>query len=110
MTNKQNLIERLEFRLPLNQPNGFKHWEVAELNGTRYCRYEGSKIIYVEKKLGDVLSCVECDSKLEQIAVRHSVHNGPGELCGGGEVINENVAYCPNCETKPNPYGSPINE
>lgn len=50
----------------------------------------------------------KCGETIMSARVHHPIWDGPFKCSGGGEVKVEEVPYCPKCETKPNPYGAPI--
>lgn len=62
-------------------------------------------------KQGDIYICSDCNATILSVTVTHSIHL-PGGLLGGiagfGEVVSEEVPYCPNCDSKPNPQGKPV--
>lgn len=46
-------------------------------------------------------SCNKCNSEIQQTTGYASVHDGPGNMSGGGTVLHYPVPYCPKCEGKP---------
>ncbi len=51
-----------------------------------------------------------CGAKIMTVTVRHSVHDGPSPLSGGGDVDIELVPYCPTCQQKPSEHGAPVRQ
>lgn len=62
----------------------------------RWTKYDGKYV------------CNDCGATIMAVHVAHPVHDGPFPGSGSGEVVTEEVGYCPNCEKKPSPYGAPI--
>lgn len=52
--------------------------------------------------------CRECGEVIMQARVAHPIHSRSMPGAGSGRCSYEDIGYCPNCETKPNCYGSPI--
>lgn len=50
----------------------------------------------------------QCGKVIMEATVYHPIWDGPFKCSGGGEVQTESVPYCPDCETKPNTRGTPI--
>lgn len=57
---------------------------------------------------GSGYRCKDCNAVLMAVSVAHSIHFKDMHGAGGGDVQREEVPYCPNCELKPSPYGTPI--
>lgn len=49
-----------------------------------------------------------CGAVVQGQRVYHSVHDGPFPLSGSGQVVTEEVPYCPQCEAVPMWQGAPI--
>jgi len=90
------LIEGDIFRVP---PSGLEKPEDDK-------RAPGDESNWVKR--GEVWHCKECDAVIQAATVAHSIHSRLFPGAGSGEVHNEIVGYCPNCEKKPNFYGTPI--
>ncbi len=52
--------------------------------------------------------CRDCDAVIQVATVAHPIHSRLFPGAGSGQVHNEKVGYCPNCEKKPNFHGTPI--
>lgn len=59
---------------------------------------------------GDGYKCKTCGSTIMAAEVRHSVHWKGFIMAGPGRVETTKEPYCPKCETKPDPNGSPVYE
>jgi len=70
-------------------------------------REAGNMENYVED--GDGHKCKDCGTTIIGATVAHPVWIR-GFSGGGGEVKNETVPYCPNCEKKPDFHGAPVYE
>ena len=76
----------------------------------------GKMLVYLDNisdpgNTGTILR--NCDwfgiSDIMMSEVNHPIWDAPEDFCGGsGRVATEYVAYCPKCEEKPSPNGSPI--
>ena len=100
----------LEFKL-IKDREGFNMKEASKCQkcSTSYLKKAGSNIIYKSKDNND-WNCASCGSEIVGASVSHSLHDPNFTCAGGGSVITEFVPYCPNCEKKPNPNGSPVYE
>ena len=56
-------------------------------------------VVYVEKP-GKKTRCLDCGSEIRRKRVSHSNHI-KGTLMRGGDNIEEDVPYCPKCESEP---------
>lgn len=61
-----------------------------------------------EEESFDHLKCVTCRTTIERVEVVHKIHTSLFNLPGTEKNSYENVPYCPACERKPNPEGTPI--
>jgi hypothetical protein len=59
---------------------------------------------------GDGYKCKTCGSTIMAAEVSHSVHWKGFNMAGPGRVETTREPYCPKCETKPDPNGSPVYE
>jgi hypothetical protein len=83
--------------------------EKAECDcGAVYFRKRGTDRIYKTLDKGTTFTCIYCNSIIQSVQVSHSIHDGPSPLSGHGEVVYEQVPYCPKCEKKPESNGLPI--
>ena len=70
--------------------------------------YNSGKMIYAQAKQGEDNQkpyCFDCNSKIELVEQKCSVHYRDMPLTGGGEVRTKIIPYCPKCESKPSESG-----
>lgn len=94
------VIEGDIYRIPPNQkekPESEKRAPGDENNWVK--RGEGPRGVW---------HCKECDAVIQAATVAHPIHSRTFPGAGSGQVHNETVGYCPNCEKKPNFHGTPI--
>ena len=93
---------KLEFQA-MNLPSWMKiSMEFAkDESGMVYERKKESETVYVNVKNG--YSCLDCGVGIEAVTIYHSVHDTDDliPLSGHGDVKEEEIPYCPNCEEKP---------
>lgn len=84
--------------------------DATDAEGRTYVRKVGTKIVYRLSGKGEDVNynCEGCGAGIMAIDVAHPIHDGPFALSGSGRVHRETVPYCPTCEEKPSPHGSPI--
>ena len=58
----------------------------------------------------DKFRCKKCHAVIMGAVVSHPIHLRSMPGAGSGQCQRETVPYCPNCETKPDPYGAPVYE
>jgi hypothetical protein len=106
--------EKLEFRVNEEWQKLLKEYpwmsfvpeDAKDSKGNEYQRKRGSSVIY--KKTDNGYICINCGSEIETAEVIHPVWDGPFPCSGSGKTAKETVPYCPKCEEKPNPSGTPI--
>jgi rubrerythrin len=69
-------------------------------------RVAGDMRNYIKK--GELYVCKDCNGAILGAVVAHPVHQHEIPGAGFGECQYETIAYCPNCEIRPNPNGSPV--
>jgi hypothetical protein len=52
----------------------------------------------------------QCGAVLLAAHVTHPIHDSAIPLAGSGQVYTETVPYCPKCQSKPSPNGSPVRQ
>jgi hypothetical protein len=68
---------------------------------------KGSMIYVQEKQAPNSTHCYHCNSEIEVVGQKCSVHYKEfgSAMAGGGEVRTKLIPYCPNCESKPSESG-----
>ena len=70
---------------------------------------EDPQQIYVARKGSfEHLECLKCGTAAERAEVVHEIRHSRFHLLGTETSSYENVPYCPACEKKPDPDGTPI--
>ncbi len=81
-------------------------------DGNNYMRPHGRQIVYKivneDDKGKQAYECAQCESKILATSIAHPIWDGPFPCSGSGQVHNEQVPYCPKCESVPNHTGIPI--
>lgn len=68
---------------------------------------ESGNFNFYERK-GDVWLCKTCGSVIAASIKYFPVWDGPFPCSGSGEVISENIPFCPTCEERPDSRGTPV--
>jgi hypothetical protein len=68
----------------------------------------GTSIVYVKEEGSSGYKCLSCGSGIVTAEVLHPIHDSLVPLSGSGEVEQELVPFCPECEEKPSERGSII--
>lgn len=71
-------------------------------------RKAGDSSFYVPVEGTENFTCKECGAMILAARVAHPIWDGPFPCSGNGQVHNEYLPYCPNCEEEPDFHGSPI--
>lgn len=55
-----------------------------------------------------IYKCRDCGETIVTTTIAHPIWHGPFPMSGSGKCIYEQSPYCPKCEPKPDPNGSPV--